>query len=74
MTFDEVLCSVSGGLLASSRPIDEQGSKLLGKGEINTEFYKPPSPIASIPFAGLNEVFKTKGSWDFAQHVFACTH
>ena len=32
MTFDDVLCSVSGGLLAS-RPIEEQESQLLGKGE-----------------------------------------
>ena len=32
MTFDDVLCSVSGGLLAS-RPIEEQESQRLGKGE-----------------------------------------
>ena len=37
-------------------------------------FITPLPPIAWIAFAGLNEVFKTKGSWDFAQHEFACTH
>ena len=40
----------------------------------NTAVHKPVPPMAWIPFAGLNEVFKTKGSWDFAQHVVAYTH
>ena len=43
MTFDDVLCSVSGGLLAS-RPIEEQESQLLGKGEKNIAVHSPPSP------------------------------
>ena len=40
----------------------------------NTAFHTPRPRILCIPFAGLNEVFKTKGIGYLTQHVFACTH
>ena len=40
----------------------------------NIAFYNLLPPIVHMPFAGLNKLSETKGSRDFAQHVFACTH
>ena len=56
------------------RPIDEQASQLLIKGEKTEPFISLISPIMYILFAGLNGVLKTKGSGNFAQHVFDSTH